>query len=95
MANSQHSLRFEDALYELIGSDDKAEWARAPAVYKLYKLAIALRTMKLAKEFKQLAGSILHLPNETRWNSWFRLIDEALDKRASIVAIIDARSQLQ
>ena len=51
--------------------------------------------MKLAKEFKHLAGSILHLPNEVRWNSWYRLIEEAIKARPSIVALIDAHPEVQ
>ena len=82
-------------LHQLYETDDKGGWARSPAVHKLYRLAVAFRTMKLAKEFKQLAGGTLHLPNEVRWNSWFTLIKGAMDKRASIVALIDAYNELQ
>jgi hypothetical protein len=91
-ANS--TIPLDDALAELSQTDDKAGWSRAAPVYKLYRLAVALRNMRLAKDFKHLAGRILDMPNETRWNSWYRLIEEGLQSRASIVSIIDAHSEL-
>lgn len=91
-ANSTISL--DEALAELSQTDEKAGWSRQSSVYKIYRLAVALRNMRLAREFKQHSGRLLDMPNETRWNSWYRLIEEALQTRASIVAIIDAHSEL-
>ena len=92
-ANS--TIPLDDALAELSQTNDKAGWSRSAPVYKLYRLAVALRTIRLANEFKHLAGRVLDLPNETRWNSWYRLIEEALQHRASVVSIIDAHTELQ
>ena len=92
-ANS--TITLDDTIAELSQTDEKAGWSRSAPVYKVYRLAVALRNMRLAKEFKHLAGRVLDMPNETRWNSWYRLIEEALQSRASVVAIIDAHSELQ
>jgi hypothetical protein len=78
VANSTVTL--DDALVELSRTDEKAGWSRSASVYKLYRLAVAVRNMRLAKEFKHLAGKILRLSNETRWNSWFRLRTGSADK---------------
>jgi hypothetical protein len=93
VANSTTTL--DEALYELSQTEEKAGWSRAAPVYKLYRLAVALRSMRFAKEFKHLAGKVLHMPNETRWNSWYRLIEEALQTRATVVSIIDAHEEIQ
>ncbi|KAM0724076.1 hypothetical protein Q7P37_000256 [Cladosporium fusiforme] len=36
---------------------------------KVYRLAVAVRNLALHKEFKDLAGKVLKLPGETRWNA--------------------------
>jgi hypothetical protein len=56
---------------------------------KVYRLAVAVRNMALHKEFKDLAGKVLKLPGETRWNAWYTLLADAIECRDAIARIID------
>jgi hypothetical protein len=62
---------------------------------KVYRLAVAVRNMALHKEFKDLAGKVLKLPGETRWNAWYTLLTDAIECRDAIARIIDRHAQLE
>jgi len=62
---------------------------------KVYRLAVAVRNMALHKEFKDLAGKVLKLPGETRWNAWYTLLADAIECRDAIARIIDRHAQLE
>lgn len=62
---------------------------------KVYRLAVAVRNLALHKEFKDLAGKVLKLPGETRWNAWYTLLADAIECRDAIARIIDRHAQLE
>ena len=62
---------------------------------KVYRLAVAVRNLALHKEFKDLAGKVLKLPGETRWNAWYVLLADALECRDAIARMIDRHAQLE
>jgi hypothetical protein len=55
---------------------------------KVYWLAVAVRILALHKESKDLAGKVLKLPGETRWNAWYVLLAAAMECRDDIARII-------
>lgn len=62
---------------------------------KVHRLAVAVRNLALHKESKDLAGKVLKLPGETRWNAWYVLLADALECRDAIVRMIDRHVQLE
>jgi hypothetical protein len=62
---------------------------------KVYRLAVAVRNLALHKEFKDLAGKVLKLPGDTRWNAWYGLLADALECRDAIARMIDRHVQLE
>lgn len=62
---------------------------------KVYRLAVAVRNFALHKEFKDLAGKVLKLPGETRWNAWYTLLADAIECRDAIARMIDRHGQLE
>jgi hypothetical protein len=65
------------------------------ALLKIYRLTVALRNLALHKDFKALAGKVLKLPGETRWNAWFTLLADAAECWDSIARIIDRHVALE
>ncbi|KAI6788131.1 hypothetical protein KC361_g9215 [Hortaea werneckii] len=62
---------------------------------KVYRLAVAVRNLALHKEFKDLAGKVLKLPGETRWNAWYGLLADAIECRDAIARMIDRHAHLE
>lgn len=69
------------------GSNNPAVgWSGITPLRKLHGIAVTLRSSAiLHSSFKQEVGICLGIDNETRWNSWFRVIDTAIAKRPAIV----------
>lgn len=53
ITNTSQSL--DDALADLANNDDTAGWCKQPAINKLYRLAVALRNVRLSRAFKATA----------------------------------------
>ncbi|KAH7231052.1 hypothetical protein BKA59DRAFT_368009, partial [Fusarium tricinctum] len=59
------------------------EWRGFSVLGKLYNLCIYMRSStSIYNDFKAEIGRTLPRDNDIRWNSWFRLIDVAIEKRA-------------
>ncbi|KAJ0135113.1 37S ribosomal protein S9 [Fusarium oxysporum f. sp. albedinis] len=62
------------------------EWREFSVLGKLHNLCIYTRSStSIYNDFKAEIGRALPRDNDTRWNSWFRLIDVAIEKRAKFM----------
>ncbi|KAJ3454605.1 hypothetical protein MRS44_013205 [Fusarium solani] len=60
-------------------------WSQLGPLGKLHNTAIHIRANDYRYSlFRRRAGKVLGLDNDTRWNSWFLLLDTALDKEEHI-----------
>ncbi|KAG7416610.1 Zinc finger BED domain-containing protein DAYSLEEPER [Fusarium oxysporum f. sp. raphani] len=60
-------------------------WSQLGPLGKLHNTAIHIRAKDYRYNlFRRRAGKVLGLDNDTRWNSWFLLLDAALDKEEHI-----------
>jgi hypothetical protein len=61
-------------------------WSGITPLRKLHSIAVTLRSSAiLHSSFKEEVGVCLGIDNDTRWNSWFKVIDTAIAKRPKIV----------
>ncbi|KAF6518215.1 hypothetical protein HZS61_002293 [Fusarium oxysporum f. sp. conglutinans] len=62
------------------------EWREFSVLGKLHNLCIYSRSStSIYNDLKAEIGRALPRDNDTRWNSWFRLIDVAIEKRAKFM----------
>ncbi|KAG7002669.1 ATP-dependent DNA helicase PIF1 [Fusarium oxysporum f. sp. conglutinans] len=62
------------------------EWREFSVLGKLHNLCIYSRSStSIYNDFKAEIGRALPRDNDTCWNSWFRLIDVAIEKRAKLM----------
>ncbi|OAQ57414.2 transposase-like protein [Pochonia chlamydosporia 170] len=62
------------------------EWREFSVLGKLHNLCIYSRSStSIHNDFKAKIGRALPRDNDTRWNSWFRLIDVAIERRAKFM----------
>ncbi|KAJ6436410.1 transposase-like protein [Purpureocillium lavendulum] len=62
------------------------EWREFKVLGKLHNLCIYSRSSSsIHNDFKAKIGRALPRDNDTRWNSWFRLIDVAIERRAKFM----------
>ena len=65
---------------------DDCGWGAIPALKKLHNIAVLLHTsVLLYQSWVSAIGVALGIDNITRWNSWFNIIDVALQRRSAIV----------
>jgi hypothetical protein len=63
----------------------QAQWRQKGSLGKLHNIAVHIRGSPARNsEFKVLAGRGLPLDNETRWNSWFLMLQVALEISTAI-----------
>ena len=68
-----------------IEKQDGASFCKIPPMNTLHKLVVAIRSStRRYNEFLQLAGRTIPADNDTRWNSWYSMLQVACDLRASI-----------
>jgi hypothetical protein len=67
--------------------DDVAkDWQEFGVLGKLHNVCVCSRSSTtIYNDFKAQIGRSLPRDNDTRWNSWFRLIDVAIEKRAKLM----------
>ncbi|EXU94805.1 hypothetical protein X797_012113 [Metarhizium robertsii] len=62
------------------------EWREFSVLGKLHNLCIYSKSStSIYNDFKAKVGRSLPRDNDTRWNSWFRLIDVAIERRAKLM----------
>lgn len=62
------------------------EWREFSVLGKLHNLCMHSRSStNIHSDFKAKIGRALPRDNDTRWNSWFRLIDVAIERRAKFM----------
>jgi hAT family C-terminal dimerisation region len=60
-------------------------WRQMGPLGKIHNIAIHIRANDYRYNlFRKRAGKVLGLDNDTRWNSWFLLLDTALDKEETV-----------
>ncbi|PVH91291.1 hypothetical protein DM02DRAFT_546116 [Periconia macrospinosa] len=65
------------------------EWRAFSVLEKLHNLCIYSRSStSIFNDFKAKIGRALPRDNDTRWNSWFRLIDVAMEWRVQLMGWI-------
>jgi hypothetical protein len=62
---------------------------------ELYDFAVNLRTLRHHNEFKRLAGKVVSIPGQTRWNGLFIMIREAFETRLVVAQMIDRYPELE
>jgi hypothetical protein len=76
----------EAATTVITSSNPAAGWSGITPLRKLHSIAVTLRSSAiLHSSFKEEVGVCLGIDNDTRWNSWFKVIDTAIAKRPKIV----------
>jgi hypothetical protein len=64
------------------------------ALGKIHNISAFSRSSpKRAAEFKSLLGRMIPLDNKTRWNSWFRLLDVAIQHESKIDEYVKANCE--
>lgn len=69
-------------------------WHRVVPIIKLKQFAHSMRSNRHYQRFKRLAGKMIHLPNETRWNTWTTMIEDAFMLRPFINQYIAEHREL-
>jgi len=65
--------------------DEFGGWRDIPAIHKVHNIAVWLRNSSIhSDQWEDRVGLRLGIDNGTRWNSWFRLIDNVLRKQSQI-----------
>ncbi|XP_044716024.1 Ribonuclease H-like protein [Hirsutella rhossiliensis] len=60
-------------------------WSQLGPLGKVHNIAVHIRANDYRyNTFRQRAGKVLGLDNDTRWNSWFLLLDTALEKEEHV-----------
>ncbi|OAQ57445.1 ribonuclease H-like protein [Pochonia chlamydosporia 170] len=60
-------------------------WSELGPLGKLHNIAVHIRANDYRYNlFRKRAGKVLGLDNDTRWNSWYLLLDTALDKEEHV-----------
>ncbi|KAM3536760.1 hypothetical protein ARSEF1564_010317 [Beauveria bassiana] len=68
------------ALVEQLKKGGKDSWRRIGPLGKLHNIAVHIRSDSgRYRAFEELAGRQLGLDNDTRWNSWYILINRAIE----------------
>lgn len=72
-------LAFGADFYERARAQRAQGWRRLGPLGKVHNISVHMRGNDYRwSDFKKRAGRSLGLDNDTRWNSWFRLLDAAL-----------------
>ena len=80
----QHAQQSNQPLDEAIADlskDADGGWQRVTPLLKLKEFTHALRSNRNYNRFLALAGKMIHLRNETRWNTWTTMIEDAFQLR--------------
>lgn len=68
---------------------DLTGWQGIPALAKLHSLAVWLRSSAIhSDQWDADVGLRLGIDNVTRWNSWYKVIDNALKKKTNIIEFL-------
>ncbi len=60
-------------------------WKAIPAMRKLHNIAVWLRTSSIhSDQWEDRVGLRLGIDNDTRWNSWYKLLDNLIRKQPQI-----------
>lgn len=71
------------------------EWRNFGVLGQLHNLVVFSRaSSSRLSDFKQKIGRAIPLDNDTRWNSWYVMIDTALDKKKELMGWIADNYQL-
>jgi hypothetical protein len=79
---TQRVLNSSAAMEDAIVSE--GGFASYDALNKIYRSTVAVRNLAHHKEFRDLAGKVLKLPGEARWNAWYTLLTDAMSCRDAI-----------
>jgi hypothetical protein len=72
----------------------EAKWREIGVVGKIHNLVVLIRgSNDRSNRFLRLAGEMIPLDNDTRWNSWFMMLEVALDFKPAIKTFMDEYSE--
>lgn len=70
-------------------------WQTIPAMRKLHNIAVWLRNSSIHSDlWEDRVGLRLGIDNDTRWNSWYKLIFESSHKLSSFCSTMISRSTI-
>lgn len=83
VADDEINEQVEDNLAARHKKNTAAGWRKIGAMGKIHNSVIYMRSSELlTTSFKDLAGRQIPLDNDTRWNSWYKMLDVILAKKA-------------
>jgi hypothetical protein len=89
-ADENAEVEMDDTLTERFDKAQETTWREMGPLGKLHNLAVFIRSSNLRyNEFMEHAGKVLTLDNDTRWNSWFIMLEIALELRPFINQFIE------
>jgi hypothetical protein len=89
-AENDQDIEIEDSLRERYKKATEEAWRSMGALGKVHNFAVWVRgSDERYNEFLQLASKMLTLDNETRWNSWFTMLEGAIELRPHINKTIE------
>jgi hypothetical protein len=86
-----HDASYDESLeQEEIQQTGRASvFRKMGALGKLHNIVIHMRSSSArTKAIEDLAGRTIPLDNQTRWNSWYQMLDVALEKEKAVIAYI-------
>lgn len=83
--NNDEEVDIEDTLAARFKKAAAEEWRQMGAIGKIHNFVVWLRLSNARyNEFLALAGKMISLDNDTRWNSWFTMLEGALKLRSHV-----------
>lgn len=85
VAEDDESIQVEEQLQKKKKINTSSQWRKIGAMGKLHNIVVFIHSSELLyNEFLDLAGRSIPLDNDTRWNSWFIMLNVALSKRSQL-----------
>ena len=93
-ANTDEDTQIEDNLVQKLRKQQGSSWRKIGAMGKLHNIVVYMRASEiLYNEFQDLAGRTIPLDNDTRWNSWFTMLDVSIQLRPHINTFVERHWQ--
>jgi hypothetical protein len=94
-ANNSQEQTMDESIALLSQVDDSKGFSKVPTLQKINQFATALRKKRLHDIWMSHARQRLSRPNDTRWNGWLTLIEQAGQERPAYAAVCNEVSELE